>query len=230
MSDLEAGGASAGAGGSTSPPPSSSQQSMEPIKPIKFHADGPPILEADAAAESEVAVALRSGASNAAAQDSAAGTAWLLGEAKQEPLHLRCLPSLSWEDRVMGFLGCYIIGVALGLSAMMSFPGVVAGHPEPFAWKYSAGNVLGLVSTAFLVGPKTQLKSMMAPVRLGATVIYLSSIALTLVAAIVLRVGLLTLLAMVVQYCALLWYSASYIPFGRQCLRGCIGWLFRRRR
>ena len=123
----------------------------------------------------------------------------------------------------MGFVGCYVIGMTLSITSMMSFPALVAGHPAPFAWKYSAGNVLGLVSTAFLVGPKTQLKSMMSPIRIGTTVVYLSSIAVTLFCAIILRVAALTLVAMIVQFCALLWYCASYIPFGRQLLRRCLG-------
>ena len=206
---------------------------LKPIRPIHFSGGGPPILEPDDADPSAAVapVTLPAGSSwlsstskaPTSARENASVNIWLLGEAKQEPLHLRFCPSLSWEDRVMGFLGCYVIGISLSISSMMSYPALLTGHPGPFAWKYSAGNVLGLVSTSFLVGPRTQLKNMMAPVRLGATVVYLSSILVTLVSAIVLRLTLPTLLAMLIQFCALLWYCASYIPFGRQCLRGCIG-------
>ena len=213
---------------------------LKPIKPIKFSGGGPPILEPDDAEPSAAAAPVTlhpspagsswwSSTSKAAGsgRESASASIWLLGEAKQEPLHVRFCPSLSWEDRVMGFLGCYVIGISLSISSMMSYPALLTGHPGPFAWKYSAGNVLGLVSTSFLVGPKTQLKNMMAPVRLGATVVYLSSIVVTLVSAIVFRLTVLTLLAMIIQFCALLWYCASYIPFGRHCLRSCIGRVIR---
>lgn len=207
---------------------------MEPIKPLKFSSPGPVILAPDELPIgcSGSTTAGQLGASvKAASKDarpppvakSSVSTAWLLGgEAKQEPLHLRFCPSLSWEDRVMGFIGCYVIGFTLSMTSMISFPALLAGHPGPFALKYSIGNVIGLLSTAFLVGLKTQLRSMTAPVRLGATIIYLLSILLTLVSALVFRIPGITLLAMLLQFCALLWYCASYIPFGRQCLRGCI--------
>lgn len=209
---------------------------MQPIKPLKFNSAGPLILRPDETpltahvpptGTQRARIFVESRRPTQSAARSAKSTIWLLGEAKQEPLHLRFCPSLSWEDRVMGFAGCFVIGITLSLSSMISFPQLLAGHPGPFALKYSFGNVLGLTSTAFLVGPKTQLKNMMAPVRLGATVVYLLTICLTLFFALVLRVAPITLLSMVVQFCALLWYCASYIPFGRQCLRSCIGRVFR---
>ena len=208
--------------------PSTRQAPLEPIKPIKFHAVGPPVCVLDVdVSHSAAGTASWPSASKPTERTRDRGT-WLLGrEAKQEPLHLRFCPSLSWEDRVMGFLGCYIIGVALGISSLMSWAQLIGGNPAPFAIKQVASSLLGLLSTSFLVGPRTQLKSMMAPVRLGATIIYLASILLTFVSAVVFHFGPLTLLAMVLQFCALLWYSLSYIPFGRHCLRGCLGRIFR---
>jgi hypothetical protein len=208
---------------------------MNALKPMKFKGSGPTPLAAEIPDSATVAVGpdLRAPAGPSSwlsfsppaneADGPGTTTLWLLGEAKQEPLHLWICPTLSWEDRVMGFVGCYIIGTALSVSSMISFPALVAGHPAPFAWKYSAGNALGLLSTSFLVGPKTQLRSMMSPIRLGTTAVYLTSIVVTLFCAIILHIAALTLVAMVVQLCALLWYCASYIPFGRQLLRGCLG-------
>ena len=86
----------------------------------------------------------------------------------------------------------------------------------------SVGNVLGLASSAFLVGPQTQLEQMASPVRLGATVTYLASIGVTVYAALILHEPLLTVLAMAVQFCALAWYCASYIPFGRYVIKQCV--------
>ena len=149
----------------------------------------------------------------------------LLGRtsASEAPLHVRCLPTLTWEDRVMGFIGCFAIGLALSLSSIWSFPALLLGDPSPFAWKYSVGNVLGLVSSTFLVGFQSQLEQMASPVRLGATVAYLGSIVATVVAALVLQHALLTLACMVVQFCALAWYCASYIPFGRWMITQVMG-------
>ena len=135
----------------------------------------------------------------------------------------RCCPTLTWEERLMGFIGCFAIGLALSLSSIFSFPALLLGDPSQFAWKYSVGNVLGLASSAFLVGPKAQLEQMASPVRIFATLAYLGSICVTVVAALFLRHALLTLVAIFVQFCALAWYCASYIPFGRMLIRQCVG-------
>ena len=60
-------------------------------------------------------------------------------------------------------------------------------------------------------------------VRIFATLAYLGSICVTVVAALFLRHALLTLVAIFVQFCALAWYCASYIPFGRMLIRQCVG-------
>ena len=148
-----------------------------------------------------------------------ATTRRLLGQAVlEEPLYLRCCPELSWEDRVLGFILCWAFGFALSLLSLLSFPRLMLGNPMPFAWTYSVGNVVAIVSSALLVGPKVQCEMMMAPVRLLATVAYLASIILTILSSLVLKSELLTLLFMIVQFGALLWYCASYIPFGRQII------------
>ena len=143
----------------------------------------------------------------------------LLGQATlAEPLYLRFLPELSWEERVMGFLLCWAFGFALTLSSMINFPRLMLGNPAPFAWAYSIGNIVGIVSSSFLVGPQAQCEMMMAPVRLFASIVYLASIVLTMFSALVLEHAILTVLLMLVQFCALLWYCASYIPFGRELI------------
>ncbi|XP_011621014.1 vesicle transport protein SFT2B isoform X2 [Amborella trichopoda] len=59
-------------------------------------------------------------------------------------------------------------------------------NPIKFAVAFTLGNMLSLGSTAFLIGPKRQVHS-----------------------------KLLTLLAIIIEFCALFWYSLSYIPFAR---------------
>ena len=129
-------------------------------------------------------------------------------------------PSLTLEERIYGFLSCYAIGCALSFSAFMSMHALMNGNPTPFAIRYTVGNLLGLFSTAFLVGPREQYRKMMAPVRVGATTIYLGTIATTLGFAL-LREPTLTLASMLLQLIALAWYCLSYVPFGRQLLRRC---------
>ena len=143
--------------------------------------------------------------------------------ADKRPIHLRCSPALTWETRTMGFVSCFAIGTALSLSSVFSFPLLLAGDPTPFAWKYSVGNVVLLASSTFLVGPQQQWEQMASPVRIGASLAYVVSIIVTVFAALVLEFALLTVVAMVIQFCALAWYCASYIPFGRDLIRRCVG-------
>jgi Got1/Sft2-like family len=143
--------------------------------------------------------------------------------ADSRPLHLRCFPTCDWETRVMGFLSCFAIGLALSLSSLFSFPLILVGDPGPFAWKYSIGNLVSLASSVFLVGLRTQCELMASPVRIGASAAYVLSIAVTIIAALVLENALITIIAMVIQFCALAWYCASFIPFGRSMIRKCIG-------
>lgn len=72
------------------------------------------------------------------------------------------------------------------------------------------------------VGPVRQLKNMFAPIRVWATVIFLASMAVTLVFALVLH-SPAAIVFVIIQYAALIWYSASYIPYGRTMIKKCVG-------
>ena len=145
----------------------------------------------------------------------------LLGSASSSNDACGCLPKLSFEDRVLGFVACFCIGLALSFSCFLSFGSVLHGNFSPWALKYSLGNVLALCSTGFLVGPTAQLNKMNSPVRRGTSAVYLGSIVLTLFAAMVLRASFFTLLCMLLQFCALFWYCLSYIPWGRRLFTRC---------
>lgn len=60
--------------------------------------------------------------------------------------------------------------------------------PKTFAVLYTFGNVTALCSTAFLIGPRKQLKNMFARKRIIATVVYLLAIILTILVALVFHV------------------------------------------
>ena len=158
------------------------------------------------------------------ASESAAARLLLGADAADgRPLHLRCFPTCDWETRVMGFLSCFAIGLALSLSSLFSFPLILVGDPGPFAWKYSIGNLVSLASSVFLVGLRTQCELMASPVRIGASAAYVLSIAVTIIAALMLENALITIIAMLIQFCALAWYCESFIPFGRSMIRKCVG-------
>ncbi|KAL3844974.1 hypothetical protein ACJIZ3_002377 [Penstemon smallii] len=76
-------------------------------------------------------------------------------------------------------------------------------------------NLIFILHTAFLIGPKRQLTMMLDPVRIYATAIYIASIIIALFCAVYVRNKLLTFLGIILEFGALIWYSLSYIPFAR---------------
>nr|GEW30375.1 senescence-specific cysteine protease SAG39-like [Tanacetum cinerariifolium] len=66
-------------------------------------------------------------------------------------------------------------------------------NPIKFGIAFTFGNLLSLGSTGFLIGPKRQVNVMLDPVHNK----------------------LLTLVAIILEFGALVWYSMSYIPFAR---------------
>ncbi|XP_040996678.1 vesicle transport protein SFT2B isoform X2 [Juglans microcarpa x Juglans regia] len=88
-------------------------------------------------------------------------------------------------------------------------------NPIKFGLTFTLGNLLSIGSTGFLIGPKRQVTMMLDPVRIYATAIYLASMIIALFCALYVHNRLLTLLAIILEFGALIWYSLSYIPFAR---------------
>jgi len=118
--------------------------------------------------------------------------------------------TLSTKQRLNGFVICFVAGLTCTLLSMLVF-----FNPVKFGIMFTFGNLLSLGSTAFLIGPKRQVTMMLDPVRIYATAIYLASMIIALFCALYVRNKLLTLLAMILEFGALIWYSLSYIPFAR---------------
>lgn len=91
-----------------------------------------------------------------------------------------------------------------------------------FVILYSLGNIVGIASTLFLVGPKNQMKMMFKSGRIIATSVYLSMIFLTLFFAFK-GLTLLALICSILQILALIWYGLSYIPYARTVVKKCLG-------
>ena len=75
----------------------------------------------------------------------------------------------------------------------------------------------------FLMGPFKQLGRMFDGKRWLSSTIYLASLVLTLVSALVLHSVILCLLCIVIQFCAFVWYCLSYIPYGQAILMRMLG-------
>jgi len=121
--------------------------------------------------------------------------------------------TLNRTQRFLGFGVCFSMGMILSLASQLFIL-----RPIKLATTLTLGNALSIGSMMFLMGPAKQCESMMDAKRRHATLIYLGSLALTLLAAFLVKSRLLCLVCIVVQYSALLWYSLSYVPYGREVL------------
>lgn len=149
---------------------------------------------------------------------------WSNGVAEEEKTFLDQfddMVSLSRGQRLIGFAVTFILGWLISIMSLFALPQIVL-HPEKFALLYTAGNILSLCSTGFLWGPWAQLRDMCRPVRLPATVLYIASMIFTLFAAFKWQLFFPTLMAIIVQFCAMAWYCASYIPYGHELIKSCM--------
>ncbi|KAF8089970.1 hypothetical protein N665_0493s0025 [Sinapis alba] len=121
------------------------------------------------------------------------------------------LCSLSTTQRMYGFAASLAAGLLLMFLSMIVF-----AIPIKFALLFTFGNVLAIGSTAFLMGPEQQINMMLDPVRFYATSIYAGCVLLALICALLIHSKILTVIAILCETCALIWYSLSYIPFARR--------------
>uniref|UniRef100_A0A7S0YNV7 Vesicle transport protein n=1 Tax=Hemiselmis tepida TaxID=464990 RepID=A0A7S0YNV7_9CRYP len=123
--------------------------------------------------------------------------------------------TMSYRNRLIAFVICLASGVFFTALSTLMLPMIVI-KPHKFAVSYSLGNLLMLGSTAFLVGPKKQIQNMCQGHRALASSSYVAAMVGTIYSALWLRVWIMVLACIGVQFAALVWYSLSYIPFGRQ--------------
>ncbi|XP_034710374.1 vesicle transport protein SFT2B isoform X2 [Vitis riparia] len=98
---------------------------------------------------------------------------------------------------------------------LVSLSLIVFAKPIKFAVLFTFGNLLAVGSTAFLIGPVQQIRMMFDPVRIYATAIYIGFVVIALICALWIHNKILTIIAIICEICALIWYSLSYIPFAR---------------
>ncbi|DAZ94968.1 TPA: hypothetical protein N0F65_000063 [Lagenidium giganteum] len=133
-------------------------------------------------------------------------------------------PSLTYQERVIGCVTCFVLGFLLSLGSTFRLAKLVHGHPAPFAITYTIGNLLSLGCTMFFVGPCKQVQTMFHSKRRISAIIYLLFIIVTLILCFSpnfpYRVALV-MLSVTCQFVALIWYTLSYVPYGRRIALGC---------
>mmetsp|Transcript_5335 Transcript_5335/g.7866 ORF Transcript_5335/g.7866 Transcript_5335/m.7866 type:complete len:180 (-) Transcript_5335:3816-4355(-) len=136
------------------------------------------------------------------------------------------LPSLTFQERVVGCLFCMMSGYLLSLGSWFRFKRLLLGDPWPFVCVSTIGNIVSLSGSCFLSGPRTQVNKMFHETRRTSSIVYLFSIGLTLVVAFF-CLGFkwqapVMIVLMLCQYVAVTWYCLSYIPFARDTIRNYI--------
>ena len=128
--------------------------------------------------------------------------------------------SLTRTQRMYGFGICFAIGCIISLGSTLR-----VFNPQEFAQMYSLGNLLSFAATGFLVGPISQCKMACDKSRALATTIFLTSMIATLLTALLYKGGglvVLCILLIIIQFSALVWYTASYIPMGQAMICSCV--------
>ncbi|CAI5743143.1 unnamed protein product [Peronospora destructor] len=134
------------------------------------------------------------------------------------------LPSLSYQERVIGCVMCFVLGFLLSLGSTFRLAKLVHGNPAPFAIAYTIGNLLSIGCTTFFVGPWKQAQTMFHSKRRYSAVVYVVFIFVTLLLCFSHHIHhrlLLVLLSVLVQFLALVWYTLSYVPYGRSIAVSC---------
>lgn len=137
----------------------------------------------------------------------------------EEATDLLC-PELTFQQRLLGFATCFTIAYMITFMSFKFFVKLIEGHPVPFAVNYSVGNLLATCASGFLCGPKRQFRNMFDEKRRTVSIVYLSCLCSTLVVVFIplfwaLKLAIIITL-LITQCSANIWYSLSYIPYGRR--------------
>ena len=152
---------------------------------------------------------------------------------------------MSWNTRIKGFCICFGLGILCSILGSLVLTLNPLGGLKVFAVLYTLGNFTALgrldlisaiiyfrsqtesnslfyFSTMFLMGPVKQMKNMFAKTRLVATIVMIVAFVLTLCSAFWWKKNVLALMFVVIQFCAMTWYSISYIPYARDACCSCV--------
>ncbi len=137
------------------------------------------------------------------------------------------LPTLTYRQRLTGFGVCFGVGWIVSFLSAVFLPRINTSRGAAmFALLYTLGNLISICSSCFLWGPCSQLKAMVECHRIFATCIYFVAMGLTLFCAFYQGPGYTTgarigavIGCMLFQFCAMVWYTLSFIPFARTIMK-----------
>lgn len=124
---------------------------------------------------------------------------------------------LSRWDRMLIFALTFAGAVICYLICIFLFP-VLTLKPRKFAFLWSLGSIFFLVSFGVLQGFQAYMLHLFSSTRIIFTVVFVTSIVLTLISALSLKSTLLSIVFGIVQLISAVWYTVSYFPMGQQTL------------
>jgi hypothetical protein len=125
-------------------------------------------------------------------------------------------PTLTYKQRIIGFVCCFALAIILGIISWIS---LFNGDIPVFAIIFTCSSLTSVASSLFLTGPMKQLKKMFEESRWIATLVFLVSMVMTLISAFVIKIPALCVVFCIIQYLAMLWYTISFIPFARTAVK-----------
>lgn len=120
----------------------------------------------------------------------------------------RCDYQLSLQERLLGCATCMVCGYLLSFGSFLRMKDLMTGNPVPLVVNVTIGNVVALCGTCFLTGPKQQSTRMFHPKRRMASILYLSSLIVTLFLLVLPHhrgKGFILFLLLLSQYATITW-------------------------
>jgi Got1/Sft2-like family len=106
----------------------------------------------------------------------------------EEPACARCMPNMTYKQRLGGFVGCFGLGWILSMIGTFT---LIGGPSEDniraFIALYICGNIVALCATGFLLGPRRQCAKMWHPTRRYSTAFFLSMLIIVFAVAVAVR-------------------------------------------
>eukprot|EP01065_Artemidia_motanka_P050490 TRINITY_DN8657_c0_g1_i1.p1 TRINITY_DN8657_c0_g1~~TRINITY_DN8657_c0_g1_i1.p1 ORF type:complete len:163 (+),score=8.94 TRINITY_DN8657_c0_g1_i1:84-572(+) len=134
-------------------------------------------------------------------------------ESEESEEQAACFPTLTFSERIKGFVICCAAGL---LCSVMSWITLAVGKYVKYSVFMTLGNLISLMSSGFLVGPKRQLQTLFDEKRRTTSIVYICTLVGTLVAAFAFHSAPLAVFCCLIQYAAFIWYCLSFIPYGRR--------------
>lgn len=137
-----------------------------------------------------------------------------------------CCPDLSLKTRMIGFVVCCIIAIIFSVLSCMYIGGLFSGSVNSFVIAYSLGTAFSIAASFFLKGPKAQWNTMTDKKRFIPSMIFLVAFIMTFISVYLIKSNVLTIICVVVQICAGLFYMLTFVPYGTSLFKKCCRSIF----